>query len=67
MTDNEKDFEQYLAKYCVKEGVDRETALGHKIIQSYKEYLDERTESELYLRNIWEGSKEGDSKCYGSC
>ena len=47
------DFKAYVDKYIVKESVSLNTALSHKIVRNYAEYLMERGAKETELPNMW--------------
>ena len=48
-----KDMERYVDRYMTKERIDLQTALSHKIVRNYAEYLLERGKSETVLPNMW--------------
>lgn len=53
------DFDRYVKRYAVSNGVDVGTALTHKMVQNYAEYLKSRGESEIALANMWAGESAG--------
>lgn len=48
-----EDFRAYVDKYMVKEQVPLQTALSHKVVRNYAEYLMERGAKETELPNMW--------------
>lgn len=48
-----EDFRAYVDKYMAKEQIGLQTALSHRIVQSYAEYLMERGAKEIKLPNMW--------------
>lgn len=53
------DFDRYVKRYAVSNGIDVGTALTHKMVQNYAEYLKSRGESEIALANMWAGESAG--------
>lgn len=50
---NNEDFKVYVDKYIAKENVPLQTALSHRIVKNYAEYLMERGNGEVKLPNMW--------------
>ena len=50
---NNEDFKVYVDKYIAKENVPLQTALSHRIVRNYAEYLVERGSGEVKLPNMW--------------
>ena len=50
---NNEDFKAYVDKYIAKENVPLQTALSHRIVKNYAEYLMERGNGEVKLPNMW--------------
>ena len=50
---NNEDFKVYVDKYIAKENVPLQTALSHRIVRNYAEYLIERGNGEVKLPNMW--------------
>ena len=50
---NNEDFKVYVDKYIAKENVPLQTALSHRIVRNYAEYLVERGNGEVKLPNMW--------------
>ena len=48
-----KDFNNYVSKYCAKEEIDLLTALTHASVKNYADYLTERGQGETKLSNMW--------------
>jgi hypothetical protein len=48
-----EDFRAYVDKYIAKENVPLQTALSHRIVKNYAEYLMERGNGEVKLPNMW--------------
>ena len=48
-----EDFRAYVNKYMVKEQVPLQTALSHRIVRNYAEYLMDRGNDEVKLPNMW--------------
>ena len=48
-----EDFRAYVDKYMVKEQVPLQTALSHRIVKNYAEYLAARGSGEVKLPNMW--------------
>jgi len=48
-----EDFRAYVDKYMVKEQIGLQTALSHRIVKNYAEYLMERGNGEVKLPNMW--------------
>ena len=48
-----EDMRRYVDRYMAKERVDLQTALSHKIVRNYAEYLIERGTKEAQLPNMW--------------
>ena len=46
-------------RYVVSNHTDLETALTHRVVQNYAEYLKSRGESEIALANMWAGESAG--------
>lgn len=55
----QSDFNRYVERYMASNNVDRGTALTHKMVQNYAEYLKSRGESEIALANMWAGESAG--------
>lgn len=50
---NNEDFKVYVDKYMAKEQIGLQTALSHRIVRNYAEYLMERGAKETELPNMW--------------
>jgi len=48
-----EDFRAYVNKYMAKEQIGPQTALSHRIVRNYAEYLLERGAKEIELPNMW--------------
>ena len=48
-----EDFRAYVDKYMAKEQIGLQTALSHRIVRNYAEYLMERGAKEIKLPNMW--------------
>lgn len=48
-----EDFRAYVDKYMAKEQIGLQTALSHRIVRNYAEYLMERGNGEVKLPNMW--------------
>lgn len=59
MYENDAAFRRYVDRYAVSNHTDLETALTHKMVQNYAEYLKSRGESEIALANMWAGESAG--------
>lgn len=59
MYENDAAFRRYVDRYVVSNHTDLETALTHKMVQNYAEYLKSRGESEIALANMWAGESAG--------
>lgn len=53
-----KDFNDYVSKYCKKEGIDLLTAFTHQMVINYALYLRDRGPSEPALTNMWKDTED---------
>lgn len=53
-----KDFNDYVRKYCVKEQIDLFTAFTHQMVINYANYLMDRGNAEPALRNLWKNDED---------
>lgn len=53
-----KDFNDYVSKYCAKENIDLLTAFTHQMVINYALYLRDRGDHETVLPNMWKDTED---------
>jgi hypothetical protein len=60
-----KNFKDYVDRYMMSNNVDLNTALSHKMVRNYADYLTERGAGETKLTNMWGSAGEAHDNITG--